>query len=100
MARRRKKRKSGKSKSIPMAIVLPPAYIALREVKTHGLSVDALDTTLAHMTGFKPSTGEYNVDWAKPFWLGEIAGIVVHKVANKTGVNRHIRKLTMGYLSI
>jgi hypothetical protein len=81
-------------------MVAPIAYIVWRDYKNTGLKPETLSAIVAHTTGFYPTTMTYDVNWAKGFWMGEIAAIIVHKVANKVGVNKHVRALTGGYLSI
>ena len=51
-------------------------------------------------TGYDKGAGGFNPSKAMPFWLGTGAGIVVHKVANKVGMNNYIRRMTFGYLSL
>lgn len=96
----RRKRKGGKSKSIPMAIVVPIAYVGLDAYRSYGLSTQMLAKIMKSTTGYDPAGKKFDAAAATPFWMGSLAGIVVHKVANKTGINKHVRKLTMGYLSI
>jgi hypothetical protein len=85
---------------IPLAIVAPAAYVGINSFRTYGLNESGLDHLVANTVGYQPSSGQFNVNWAKGFWMGEIAGIIVHKVATRTGVNRQIKKLTMGYLGL
>ncbi len=87
-------------KAIPLAPVVPVLYVGYNAVKSHGLSPTTLADLAYHTTGYDPSTGMYNIDGAKGFWFGEIAGIVVHKVANKTGLNKYVRKATLGYFQL
>ena len=101
MGKRRGKKGGKKSKAIPLAMAIPIAYIGYDAVKGAGGDVRAaLNAISVHTTGYSPMSGTFNVDWAKAFWLGEIAAIIVHKAANKTGVNKAIKKFTMGYLTI
>ena len=85
---------------IPLAVVAPPVFMAVRQIRANGLNENALVGFTNATIGYNMNDGSFNVDRAKAFWLGEIAGIVVHKVANKTGVNRQLKKLTMGYLGL
>ena len=100
MARRRRGRKGGrKSKAIPVAPLLPIAYVGYRAATKDGGIPEKLGVFSVLTTGYDPRTNTFNVQAALPFWIGEVAAIVVHKVANKT-VNRYIRKASMGYLSL
>ena len=98
MARRRKKGFGKKSKSIPVAPLIPIAFVAYNAWKQPAWS-DKLNGLSMWTTGYNAKSKTFNTADALPFWLGEIAAIVVHKVANKT-INKHIRKATMGYLSL
>lgn len=100
MARRRKKRRGGKSKSIPVLPMLPIVMVAKGGYDRYGLTADALNWMGFAITGYDAKNKSFNASVATPFWLGEITSIVVHKVANKTGVNRYVRKATFGYLSL
>ena len=100
MARRRRgKRRGGKSKAIPLAPILPVAFVALNAYKTTGISTATLSTMSKDMVGYDPVSKTFSAASATPFWIGEIMGIVVHKVANKT-INKYVRKATMGYLCL
>ena len=98
MARRRKKG-SRKTKSIAVLPVLPVAYAVWDSYKVHGLTGNMLGGVMMRVTGYNPILKEFKVDNAKAFWIGEGVAIIVHKVANKTGVNKYIRKLTGGWIS-
>jgi hypothetical protein len=37
---------------------------------------------------------------AVPFWGAMVAGVVVHKVSNKMGVNNYVRRATGGWFSL
>jgi hypothetical protein len=101
MARRRgRKRRGRRQKSVSVALIIPPLGLAAQQIQSKGFTSDAASGILAGITGYSPMDATYNVDWAKPFWMGMVAAIVAHKVAEKTGVNKTVRKATMGYLSI
>ena len=101
MARRRKKKGSRKkNKAIPLAVVLPPAFVVYNRVSTLGLSAQSLGFIMKDITGYSPAEKIYSFDSQKAFVFGEIAGVIVHKAATKFGVNRAMKKLTMGYLEI
>ena len=52
-------------------------------------------------TGTTSATGVgFNPTHALPVWLGIGAGVVVHKLANKVGVNRYVRRASMGFLEL
>jgi len=101
VARRRygRKRKGGKSKAIPLAIVLPVAAQAYSSFTAYANPVSKMHDFVTKTSGYDIAGRKFDAGQAMPFWLGMIAGVVVHKVANKT-VNRHIRKLTFGYLTL
>ena len=96
VARRRyygRKRKGGKSKSIPIAPLAPLAMTVIGDLSAHGLTKDGLNYVTLHTTGVD-SAGHYAFANHKSFVLGTVAGVIIHKVANKT-VNRYIPKWLM-----
>ena len=96
-----RKRKGGKSKSFAVLPIVPIAFVAKDSYdKAGGLNTNMLNRLVESTTGYNMIGKTYSARAAMPFWMGEVAAIVVHKVANKTGVNKHVRKLSMGYLSI
>ena len=101
MARRRKGRRK-KNRAIPLAVVLPPLYVGMNNVSKFAYAGPAavMDHITADLTGYQPSTGTFDYNWAKGYWMGQVAGVVVHKAAGRFGLNRHIKKLTMGWLEI
>lgn len=99
MARYRKKRRSGgKAKSIPMAIVAPLAFDAVLVGKT-AMAGD-WNGVGKIMTGYDAQAQSFNVNELLRTYAPLGIGIVVHKVANKTGVNSYVRRASMGFLSI
>jgi hypothetical protein len=101
MARhRRGKRGFGKKNhAIPVAPLLPLVGVIANDFKS-GANAANMNTFTEDITGYNMTTGKFNIMQATPFWGAEIAGIVVHKVAAKVGVNRYVKKLTMGYLEL
>lgn len=90
----------GKSKQIPLAIVLPAGIVVLSDIQQGGTPAGIANRIVEDVTGYNVLGKSFDYEQALPFWLGEIAGIVIHKVAQKTGVNRHLGKLTMGYIGL
>ena len=100
MARRRgRKHRGGKSKAIPLAPILPVAFVALNAYKTQGLTTNMLSQLSKDMVGYDPVSKTFSAASATPFWIGEVMGIIVHKVANKT-INKYVRKASFGYLAV
>jgi len=101
MARRRgrKGRRKGKS-SIALLPILPPVAVFMGEYKKTGLSSETLVGSMYYMTGYNLNDKSFDIDRAKGFLVGEAVAIISHKVANKVGINKHIRRLTGGYLSL
>ncbi len=98
MARRGRKHRGGKMKAIPVAPLVPVIGTVLSAyTNAGGFNRGMLSRIGTYTTGYNVDTKSFALANAMPFWTGEIAGIIVHKVANKT-VNKYIRKATMGYL--
>ena len=94
MAKRRygKKRRSGGSKKLPLAIVAPMAVVG------YGIAKDVMAgnniMAVVKMTGF--DTGSTSDRFKPQYLVGTygpiLAGAMVHKVAGRMGVNRYIPK--------
>lgn len=98
MARRRKHRGRGK-KSIPILPVFAAIQPALQADILHP-DRDTPKKLMYQYTGY--DADDRRVSWTKTGQtLGLVlAGYVGHRVANKLGVNRHIRKATLGWLEL
>ena len=100
MARRRRySRKKGsrrKDKSIPLSMLLPVAPAAKR-VMDVGINKDTPDWILFEMTGYSLTDKAFHTDVIKRQAGLAIVSLVSHKVANKIGLNRALKKATMGY---
>lgn len=100
MARRRgKKGRRGKA-SIPLAVVAPLGIVVLKDIEAGGGPSSIANRIVEDVTGYNVIGKKFTASEAMPFWIGSLVGIVVHKVAGKTGVNKHVKKLTMGYFSV
>jgi len=100
MARRKAKRGGRRAKSIPIAPIIPGAVVLVRAAQSSG-SIGAKANYLSmHLTGMNIDSGDFNASTAMPFWIGTVAGVVVHKAANKIGINNYVRRASMGFLSL
>ena len=53
------------------------------------------------ITGYDSNTGGFNVPWAlNHFWLPVGAGILVHKVASRLGVNRALGRAGVPFIRV
>jgi len=102
MARYRRKRRGGsrKAKSIPVAPLIPVAAVAINAMSFNGTASQKLNHLAIHTIGYDMEKGDFVPAAAVPFWAGEMVGIVVHKAANKMGVNNMVRRASFGYLSL
>jgi hypothetical protein len=99
----KKKHKGGRGKkSIPVLPMLPAIGAVYGAYGSAGnkLGVPFVNELSKNLIGLNPSTGAFTFSEAMPFWLGEGVAIVGHMVANKTGINAHVRRATMGFLSL
>lgn len=99
MAKRRygKKRRASRSKSIPLSIMAPLAYIAMERIYPAAKKGDFNQVNQA-LTGY--SNGHFYPLAVTTTYGPLVVGIVAHKIANRVGVNNMVRRATMGYLSI
>jgi len=100
MARKKMRRGGRRAKSIPIAPILPLAYVTANALMASGSPASKMNSFVASTTGYIPSSGDFSASKAMPFWAGTIAGVVVHKAANKVGINNYVRRATFGYLSL
>ena len=96
---RRKKSYGRKAKSIPVLPLLPVVAVAAAAMK-YDSAESKINTISKSMIGYDTQNHSFTPASAVPFWGGEVAAIVVHKVANKVGVNSMVRRATFGYLSL
>ena len=102
MARRRgRKGKGHKQKAIPLLMLAPlvPAAQVAWSVKDSKNPIYIARNFIQQATGFDVE-GKLPYSWeigARQLGL-VIGGMVVHRIANRTGVNKYMRKATMGYL--
>jgi len=98
MARRRKGR-GKKSKSIPILVAMPALMPALTAYSNVGLTKALPEQLMYRYTGYHKDAGFQSsvlLTAAAPI----IVGYVGHKVANKLGVNKWVKKATMGFFSL
>ena len=102
MVRHRKKGYHRGKKSIPILPIIPVVGAVYGGYISGGkkLGVEFVNELSKNLIGLNPSTGVFTFSEAMPFWLGEGVAIVGHMVANKTGINNHVRRATMGFMSL
>ena len=103
MARRRRySRKRGrKSKpSVALLPIMPAAAVVVGEFRKYGLSEATLQGSMYYMTGYNTADGTWSFDRMKGFATGTIVGVIAHKAANRFGINKHVRRLTGGFITL
>lgn len=100
MARRgRKSRKSGKP-AIPLLMTLPVVIPAVKSYQAVGMTAALPEYMLWQTTGYSASEGKFNKDLVIRQVGLTVAGMVGHKVANRLGINKHLKRMTMGYFNL
>jgi len=90
-----------KNRAIPVAPIFPVIGVALGAYgAAGGMNKVFIDRLSQAIVGYSTLSGKFTIAPALPFWMGELAGIGVHKAAGKVGVNRYIKKFTFGYLEL
>jgi hypothetical protein len=98
MAWRKKKRGSSrKAKAIPVAVALP---LAVAAVDTFKYAQGGNWSSAAYVWTGVNKNGGFDSSRVMQTYVPIAAGVVVHKVANRVGVNNFVRRVSMGYLSI
>ena len=100
MARRRKKKGSRKKdKAIPI-LMLAPIFPAVARVAAEGVSSATPKVILFETLGYSMDGNEWNMGRVYRQAGLSVGALVGHKVANKIGLNRALKKATMGYLCL
>ena len=100
MARRGRKGRGRKgSKAIPILLAVPAVLPAVRAYGDVGLSAKLPAQMMLYYTGVD-SSGHWDAGFVKNAAVPIIVGAIGHKVANRLGVNRQVKKLTGGWLSL
>jgi hypothetical protein len=89
---RKAKRSRRHGFTIPLAVIgglVPTAAFAAEGLKVGG-PVEAAKRASMRLTGWNPWVGQWYLSEFAAGWLPILAGVVAHKLANKTGINRAI----------
>lgn len=100
MSRRSKKGRGKKNHAIPTLATMPILIPAIQTYGAVGLSKAFPEYMLWQTTGYSVSDKAFNTGILTRQAMLVLLSLVGHKVANRTGVNRMARKLTMGYLEL
>ena len=99
---RRKRRGGKKQKAFPILLAAPvvPGFISAWNVRSMG-PVEMVRSGVYEVSGID-MTGQSKLNQEKALkTLGlVVVGLVGHKIANKVGVNRMLKKATFGYLQL
>jgi hypothetical protein len=100
MTRRKGRRGFGrKSKAIPMLAIAPVIYQSVASYRQVGGDLTLVPENLFwRFTGYSMKDGGFNKNVAAASAGMFLAAFVAHKVANRFGINKHVKKLTGGYL--
>jgi hypothetical protein len=89
---RKAKRSRRHGFTIPLAVIgglVPTAAFAAEGLKVGG-PVEAAKRASMRLTGWNPWVGQWYFSEFAAGWLPILAGVVAHKLANNTGINRAI----------
>lgn len=102
MAKKSTKRRSRKSFTLPVAAMIPIAYVGYNAA-LYAINQSpqvALEKTTKWFTGYSLETGKWSWQNLK-FGLFPIAGgLIVHKVASKLGVNRMLGQAGIPWIRV
>lgn len=99
MGKKNKKKGSKKSKSLPVAVMAPLAYVGYEQIVKPIMKKD-FNNLAQNLTGFNPSDQTFNGYELLQTYGAPVVGVFVHKGAERIGLNNYVRRVTMGYLSI
>jgi len=97
-ARHHRRTRAAPSLAILMGFA-PTLIYAYQGLAVNG-PYEAVTRAMARITGYSMTERKWKLNELIDGWGPILLGIVAHKVANKTGLNRSVRKITMGLLSI
>ncbi len=100
MARRRRGRRGKKKGGIPLLVVLPAIYPAVDSLYSCRANLKQIPVDMIwRYTGYAPGQA-WNSGQGIQTLLSVLAGYAGHKIANKVGVNKYVKKLTMGWFTL
>lgn len=87
--------------SIAMVAGLAPTVLHMKgELDAGNGWSNAVAVGTRGMTGYNMANGQWHLSSLKEGFLPLILGVITHKVANRVGINRSVRRLTGGWVSI
>jgi hypothetical protein len=99
-----KKKHSYKKPAIPILPALPVAGAAYGAYKSNGNKMDKgmIVELSKNFIGLDPVAGTFNFAECAPFWIGEAAALVGHKVASnpRFGIGKAVSRMTMGIFTL
>ena len=101
MARKRygRKGRGTKSRAIPMLAIAPVIYQSVASYRQVGGDLTLVPENLFwRFTGYSMKDGRFNKNVAVASAGMFLAAFAAHKIANRFGINKHVKKLTGGYL--
>ena len=102
--RLRSHRKGKASISLAMLAGFAPtvafAYDGFRIPGDQGGVVEAAHRVTMRLTGYEWKGGGFSFDELMKGWVPLLMGALAHKGASALGINKHLRKATMGFISI
>jgi hypothetical protein len=102
------RRKSGKrhhrraKQGISLAILAgfaPTALFAWQGYQDQGIG-EVPHRLIGRLVGYDINVHKFSLDELAKGWIPIIGGALAHKMANRLGINRVVRRATMGFISI
>jgi len=97
---RKGKGRRGKRGAFPLLAALPVAVPLYNAYKAKGLTAAFPENYIWQQTGWSIESNRLDTYKTKDVLFLALGGFVGHKIANKIGVNKYMRKLTLGYLQL
>lgn len=102
------RRRGGRSRAygssgVSVAILLgfvPTVAEMVRQAQAGWAFKDILSTPVYNYTGYSMNTGQWTAKGLINGWAPVLAGVAVHWLANRFGVNRYVSRMTHGAISI
>lgn len=102
--RSRRSRSRGETKVlIPIAVIggfMPTVLEMIRQAQVGWSFRDIMSTPVYNYTGYSIPAGQWSARGLVNGWAPVLAGLIIHMMANRLGINRALARLTRGTIGI
>jgi hypothetical protein len=100
MAKQKQQRKASGGMRIPLLVVAGMAPVIGGAWTVRGGGVGRMGQELLKVTGYEADKNIWSASSFKNYGMPIILGVVAHKVANRLGINRMLKKAGVPFVSL